>query len=436
MINKVFKFGGASVKDAQSVRNLITILNKYKHEKLLVVVSAMGKTTNALEELLKDAHAENNVKVKTGLEKIKSFHDQIITEIFEHQKTSTVLKETNALFALLEQNLNNIQLPYAQHYDATVRYGELLSTTILNAYLTENEFDVQHILADNYIITDTRFRSAGIVWPETKARIQNLMKAQANHHIILTQGFIGGTLDGSPTTLGREGSDFSAAIFAACLKAEEVWIWKDVPGLLNADPKRFSNTSKIAKIAYSEAIELAYYGATIIHPKTIKPLQNSGIKLFVKSFLNPDLPPSRIEGLHLPGQTVPSYIVKEQQCLISISARDYSFMDEQLLHQILGVINQLRIHVNLIQISALSLSFCFDEDPEKLQKLLLALEKDFNLRYNENLSLFTVRHYDSKIADLLNQNHQILLEQRSRTTLQVVVPELNYQMIDRWIKKP
>ncbi|HOI32160.1 MAG TPA: aspartate kinase, partial [Bacteroidales bacterium] len=388
------------------------------------------------EEILKDAYAKDTVKLKSGLERLKTFHNQIVKEIFNIPKASSVLEQLNELFALLEQNLIKIQLPYVQNYDATVRFGELLSTTILNAYLTENEFNVELLPADKYIITDKRFRSAGIVWPETMARIKALDITNTNNKIFLTQGFIGATVDGIPTTLGREGSDFTAAVFAACLNAKEVWIWKDVPGLLNADPKRFSNTSKIAKISYSEAIELAYYGATIIHPKTIKPLRNSGIKLFVKSFVDPDLPASLIEDLHQAGQNVPSFIVKEQQCLISISARDYSFMDEQLLHKLLGVINQLQIHVNLIQISALSLSFCFDEDQEKLSQLLNALEKDFNVRYNEKLSLFTVRHYNSKIADLLNQHHQVLLEQRSRTTLQLVVPKLHYQLIDSWIKKP
>jgi len=436
MISKVFKFGGASVKDSESVRNLATILKKFECEQLIIVVSAMGKTTNALEKLLKAARSKDAEKLQAGLNQLKQFHYHIISGIFKSKKAENTIESIDSLFSELENKLHHTDLPFDQHYDATVSYGELLSTAILNSFLTEQGFGIGFIDARDYIITDRRFRFAAVDWKETQKRIEQIPKTYPEKQFYLTQGFIGSTAKGSTTTLGREGSDYTAAVFAACLKVPEVWIWKDVPGLLNADPKRFSNTLKISKISYSEAIELAYYGATIIHPKTIKPLQNAGIKLYVKSFLNPEIPPSRISQPDSTFETIPSYIVKENQCLVSISARDYDFMGESMLHELFGLIDQWHIHVNLIQVSALSLSLCFDEDRDKLFQLIEALEKKFIVRYNENLSLFTARHYSSKLAELLNQSHNILLEQRSRSTLQVVVPELKLSQIDEWIKKP
>jgi aspartate kinase len=436
MISKVFKFGGASVKDAESVRNLATILKNYEDEQLIIVVSAMGKTTNALEKLLKAARSNDAGNLQTGLNQLKNFHHHIISGLFDPEKAGSLVVNIDALFIELENQLHHTNLPFDEHYDATVSFGELLSTTILHAYLKVQEFDIELIDARNYLITDHRFRFAGIDWKETQNRIEQLPKTFPKKQFYLTQGFIGSTAKGSTTTLGREGSDYTAAVFAACLKVPEVWIWKDVPGLLNADPKRFSNTHKINEISYSEAIELAYYGATIIHPKTIKPLQNAGIKLYVKSFLNPEIPPSRIGQSLAAIENIPSYIVKENQCLVSISARDYSFMGERMLHELFGLIDKLHMHVNLIQVSALSLSLCFDEDRDKLNQLIEVLEQNFIVRYNEKLSLFTARHYSSRLAELLNQSHTILLEQRSRSTLQVVVPELRLQQIDEWIKKP
>ncbi len=436
MINKVFKFGGASIKDADSVRNMLSILKDFEQEKLVVVVSAMGKTTNALEVLLSQARNQDQQHFDKAFRQLKQYHKEIVSGLFNANECHTVLNQLEALFSVLEKQLYRQDLAYDQHYDATVSYGEILSTTILEAFLKSNNIKVKLLDARDHIITDSHFRYAEVVWDETKNRISKILAANPDNQIYLTQGFIGGTLNGLPTTLGREGSDYTAAVFAACLAAKEVWIWKDVPGLLNADPKQFSNTKKINEISYAEAIELAYYGATIIHPKTIKPLQNTGITLYVKSFLDPSIPPSRIgQGLLLESP-VPSYIIKQSQCLVSISARDFAFMGEKLLHELFGLLDQLNIHINLIQVSALSLSVCFDENVDKLKQLKQKLSDKFLVRYNEKLILFTVRHCNATLADKLNQSHQVLLEQRSRTTLQIVVPELHIEQIDEWIKKP
>jgi len=436
MINKVFKFGGASIKDADSVRNMLSILKDFEQEKLVVVVSAMGKTTNALEALLTHSRNRDQHIFEKEFRQLKQYHKEIVSGLFNANECHTVLNQLEALFTVLEKQLYPQDLAYDQHYDATVSYGEILSTTILEAFLKSNNIKVKLLDARDHIITDSHFRYAEVVWDETKNRISKILAANPDNQIYFTQGFIGGTLNGLPTTLGREGSDYTAAVFAACLAAKEVWIWKDVPGLLNADPKQFSNTKKINEISYAEAIELAYYGATIIHPKTIKPLQNAGITLYVKSFLDPSIPPSRIgQGLVLESP-VPSYIIKQSQCLVSISARDFAFMGERLLHELFGLLDQLSIHINLIQVSALSLSVCFDENVDKLKQLKQKLSDKFLVRYNEKLILFTVRHCNATLADKLNQSHQVLLEQRSRTTLQIVVPELYIEQIDEWIKKP
>lgn len=436
MISKVFKFGGASIKDADSVRNMLSILKGFDQEKLLVVVSAMGKTTNALEALLTHSRNRDQHIFEKEFRQLKQYHKEIVSELFKTNECQIVLNQLETMFTALEKQFSRKVTDYDQHYDATVSYGELLSTAILMAFMQTHGFKVKLLDARNYIITDYRYRYAEVNWDETKSRINKSISGNSDIQVFLTQGFIGGTLDGSPTTLGREGSDYTAAIFAACLAAKEVWIWKDVHGLLNADPKQFSNTKKINEISYAEAIELAYYGATIIHPKTIKPLQNAGITLYVKSFLDPSIPPSRIgQGLLLESP-VPSYIIKQSQCLVSISARDFAFMGERLLHELFGLLDKLNIHINLIQVSALSLSVCFDENMDKLKQLKQKLSDNFLVRYNEKLILFTVRHCNATLADKLNQSHQVLLEQRSRTTLQIVVPELHIEQIDEWIKKP
>ncbi|MBU1369264.1 MAG: aspartate kinase [Bacteroidetes bacterium] len=436
MSRKVYKFGGASVKNAAAVRNLYQILMRYPNQKIILVFSAMGKTTNAIEQLLK-ASRNDQVEVKASLfAMLKSFHFDIAEALFASSEIEPLRAELNTIFNQLDADLDKKHLDYDKHYDTTVSCGELLSTTIISHFLNSQQLSVKTIDARQLILTDNRFRAANVDWEKSSARINEAVSLNESTILLITQGFIGATSTGETTTLGREGSDFTAAIIAYCLGAAEVTIWKDVPGLLNADPKRLAHSEKIDHISYAEAIELAYYGATVIHPKTIKPLQNGKICLRVQSFLHPDLPPSLIDHIEEPAVTVPSFIIKDQQILMSISARDFSFMNEHILHRLLGVFDETRIHINVMQTSALSLSVCFDEDELKLKSLKHKLEAAFSMRYNSHLTLFTIRHYTRNLADKLTHHHEVLLEQRSRTTLQLVVKSLNIQLIEEAMKTP
>lgn len=415
---KVFKFGGASVKDASSIRNMSSILQLFTEENLLVVVSAMGKTTNLLEKLLassrnKDADFESNFS------HLVDFHMNICHELFRNPE--------NHIYHRLQQTLNELRNnlldhktfeSFDYHYDACISYGELLSTYILDAYFQSVNLKFKLIDSRDLIETDNNFRNANVDWQKTEENIRAHIQENQNY---LTQGFIARSNSESTTTLGREGSDYTAAIYAACLNAEEVTIWKDVPGLLNADPKRFDETVKLEEISYNEAIELAYYGATIIHPKTIKPLQNKNIPLNVRSFLHPELAPSVITAKTEADYNVPSYILKENQMLISISPRDFSFMNETNLYRIFGVLSEIKIPVNVMQTSAISLSVCTDFQKDKLDKLIEKLRNDFTVRYNRDLTLLTIRHYNQGALPDFVASRSVLLEQRSRVTLQLVL---------------
>lgn len=424
---KVFKFGGASVKSSETLRNLKRILSNVEYDTILMVVSAMGKTTNALERILFSA-CNKTAEFEFLFSQLKNFHQNICIDLFDKDQPE-LNSELEQLFSSLHHLLvhQEISLSYDEHYDQTVSYGELLATTIVGYYLIHEGFSLKVIDARLYVKTDQQFRSAAIDWQSTEDRIKTLHQEFKHHTILLTQGFIGSTPKGLTTTLGREGSDFTAAIFAYCLEAEEVVIWKDVPGLLNADPKRFNVTQKLEQISYAEAIELAYYGATVIHPKTIKPLQNKSIPLKVQSFLDSNNAPSVIDKNADYDADIPSYIIKENQLLISISPRDFSFMDEAKLHFIFGVFNTSKIHTNLIQTSAISLSVCIDDDSIKLSELLQSLNKDYAVKYNNNLNLLTIRHYSEEDAKRSVESYKILLEQRSRVTLQLVVKRLSQE---------
>lgn len=424
MIRKIYKFGGASVKDANAIRNLKRIVDDHKNEDIMLVISAMGKTTNMIEKILTEFRANNGQLGWEALSPIMEYHEKIIVDLFEESKTDSIIEKFSMLLIELLEKLQETDKPYDVQYDQTVSYGELLSTTIIAAYLNESGIPTRWLDARQYVITDGRFRSANPCWDETRIRINRLNEEHIRGLVCLTQGFIGSTEKGNyPTTLGREGSDFTAAIFANCLDAEEVSIWKDVDGLLNADPKRFKETIKIPHISYSEAIELAFYGASIIHPKTIKPLQNKNIKLQVQSFVHPKMEPSVIDGKPEDG-LIPSYIVKDKQTLISISPRDYSFMNEHNLQIIFGICDSLNIHANMIQTSALMLSFCFDHDEEKLKSLIEALSQHFSIKYNEDLQLFTIRHYEENLENEFIAGRRIYLEQRSRATAQFVIGKM------------
>jgi aspartate kinase len=425
---KVFKFGGASVKDADAVRNVAAILRKYENEKLVVVISAMGKTTNALEKVL-SLWFENNPAKDEYFQGVSDYHLRIIEGLFP-DNTAPVYGEINKLFQELRTYISPApRFSYDKEYDQVVSYGEILSTTIIHQYLFQagipsNFFDVRKLIK-----TDSNFREGRIDWEETTKQIQvalNPVLAKPGNQVILTQGFLGSDADGFTTTLGREGSDFTAAIFAFALEAEEMIIWKDVPGLLNADPKYFSKTEKLGQISYREAIELAYFGASIIHPKTIKPLQNKNIPLRIKSFVDPDSEGSLIHLNTSSDSQIPSFIFKVDQVLISISPRDFSFIDELNLSEILGIFARLNIRINLMQNSAISFSVCVDNNERRLKKLFDELGYKYETRYNKGLELITIRHYDqATINRLLSDEKIILLEMRTRTTAQMVVRPLS-----------
>ncbi|MBR3709472.1 MAG: aspartate kinase [Bacteroidales bacterium] len=425
MIKKIYKFGGASVKDADAVRNLKNIVAQHKDEDIFLVVSAMGKTTNMLEKALKDFRDHDGELGIEALSEVMSYHEKIILDLFDQNHEHPVIESVSSLFIELWEKLQNTDQPYDYQYDQTVSYGELISTTIIQEYLNHCDVPCRWLDARKYVLTDERFRAASPNWDETRLRISKLNDEHIHGIVCITQGFIGSTVDGKHSvTLGREGSDYTAAIFANCLDAEEVTIWKDVDGLLNADPKRFDETVQLPHITYSEAIELAFYGASIIHPKTLKPLQNKNITLKVQSFLNPDHAPSIIDGkADRSIGKVPSYIVKDNQTLVSISPRDYSFMNEHNLRLIFAACDELNIHSNVIQTSALMLSFCFDHDEEKLKGLVGSLRETFQVKYNKGLTLFTIRHYDNAytMGDRFLEGRKVYLKQSSRSTLQYVV---------------
>ena len=432
-INKVFKFGGASVKDAAAVRNLADIVSERLDDNILLVVSAMGKTTNLLERILAEYRRSDGAPGQEAIRPLVDYHQEIMSGLFpdaSHPVYGAVARLVDELRSHLEER----EPDYDKQYDRTVCYGELISTTIVSAYLESRGITSVWLDARQYVVTDRVFRAAGVDWEETEKRIRPLNGRSLPGQVFVVQGFIGGTADGvDSTTLGREGSDYTAAIFANCLDAEEVTIWKDVSGLLNADPKRFSDTVKIPRISYSEAIELAFYGATIIHPKTIKPLQNKNIRLKVQSFLDPSSDPTVIDGSEDARSfsreaTVPSYIVKDRQVLVSISPRDYSFMNEHNLQIIFATCDELHIHANMMQTSALMLSICFDYDEAKLKGLLSRLSDRFSVKYNLGLQLFTVRHYRQEgptpTEEAFLDRKNIIVKQGSRSTLQYVLEPL------------
>lgn len=423
---KIFKFGGASVKDAASVRNVVEILRKHPEKQLIVVLSAMGKMTNAFEELAIYAYEGLHDKAAEQFNKIKLFHHSILEELFpDNNNLGTTY--VSMLFGEIESMIHRKDKgQFDYYYDQLIPYGELLSTGILSAYLEKS--GLRHTLLDarKVISTDAAWRDAKVLWPDTISQIRNAIKIADKIEngipsFILTQGFIGSDPNGNTTTLGREGSDYTAAIFAHALNASKVVIWKDVPGLLNADPQIFPETVKIDRLSYADAIELAYYGAKIIHPKTIKPLQNKKIPLLIKSFADPDAPGSLITDIAGKYEQIPSYIFKFNQILISITPRDFSFINEESLFDIFGIFSQFRIRINMMQNSAISFSVCIDGDRVGFEQLIASLQQKFKVKYNRNLELITIRNYTQACIDKVVNHRQVLLEQRSRATVQLLV---------------
>jgi aspartate kinase len=420
---RVFKFGGASVKSADAVRNVASILKRFSNEDIIVVVSAMGKTTNALEELT-DAFFYGKGDAVKKLDEIKKFHFDIINQLFP-DKTHPVHNEISNTFVELDWAIEEEPTHgYNHEYDQIVSVGEVLSTKIVSEYL--NEAGVKNKWQDvrDLIRTDNTYREGNVDWEETRLLIEKVLlpafDAGEQGRIIVTQGFLGGTSENFTTTLGREGSDYTAAILAFTSGAQDVTIWKDVPGVLNADPKWFDETKKIDQISYHDAIELAYYGATVIHPKTIKPLQNKKIPLYVKSFLHPEDKGTVINDEQHP-LPVPSFIFKINQILLSISPKDFSFIVEESLSNIFRLFHEMQVKVNMMQNSAISFSVSMDNDDRRIPELIRMLQNDFRVLYNDNLELVTIRYYDQATIDRVTTGKEILLEQKSRHTVQLVV---------------
>jgi len=419
---KVFKFGGASVKNAEAVKNVGEVI-KLHQDDLVIVISAMGKTTNNLEKVV-ESYLNKDGKVEENLQVVKDFHATILNELFEN-KNHPIFNEVHNTFVEIEWEIEEEAVrEYDYVYDQIVSVGEVLSSKIVSAYLNLNGLNNKWQDVRNLIQSDNTHRDANIDWELTEKLIQKDITPQFNteyQSIIITQGFIASSSELFTTTLGREGSDFSAGILAYCLNAESVTIWKDVPGMLNADPKWFDDTIKLDNISYLEAVELAYYGASVIHPKTIKPLQNKNIPLYVKSFVSPKDAGTLINNETKTDTAIPSFIFKMNQVLISISAKDYSFVMEHSLSHIFGVFSSFGVKINLMQNSAISFSACVDFDSQKTMQLIDELKKSFKILYNDHLELVTIRHYDQTTIDRVTVGKDILVEQKSRNTARFIM---------------
>jgi len=412
---KIFKFGGASVKDAEGIKNLAKILQKYKAHKPLVIISAMGKTTNQLEEVARAFYLKQE-DIFEKVEKVKLFHKCILDDLFP--KGHSVFDAVNNLFVEVEWALEDDPRPdYPYEYDQIVSIGELVSTTIVSTYL--NEIGLKNIWLDarDLIKTDNKHQDATIDWDLSSKLIK---KHVSGKQLTITQGFIGCTSENFTTTLGREGSDYSAAIFASILDAKKLVIWKDVPGLLNADPRYFPNSIKIEKISFQEAIELAYYGASVIHPKTLQPLKAKGIPLEIRSFVSPDEKGTWIGENETTVPETAFYILKKKQTLLSISALDLDFIVENHMAQIFSVLAKYNATVNLIQNSAVSCSLAIDVDSLQIDFLIAELSKDYRIKYNTGLELLSIRHFNQSNEASILKGKEIILSQENRTTKQVL----------------
>ena len=417
---RVFKFGGASVKDAAGIKNVYDVLQKVGYEDVLLVVSAMGKTTNALELVIKN-YFDKSAELNSSVQEVKKYHNQILMDLFEDEKNE-VFTAVNIQFADLEYFLAHNKSPnYNFVYDQIVSYGELISTTILSHFMNFMGIKTQWLDVRNFIKTDANYRDAEVDWELTQKNIAKNVKRKT---LNITQGFLGSDENNFTTTLGREGSDYTAAIFAYCLNAESVTIWKDVPGVMNADPRYFENASLLNQISYREAIELAFYGATVIHPKTLQPLQKKEIPLYVKSFINPLLKGTSVsKGVDLEPH-LPCFIVKKNQLLISLSSIDFSFIMEENISEIFALFHQFKLKVNLIQNSAISFSVCVEDKFDNFKALNAILSKKFKVEFNENVTLYTIRHFNDSAAKTVEKNKVVLLKQVSRETMQVVTKEV------------
>ncbi|MGB3344768.1 MAG: aspartate kinase [Aequorivita sp.] len=417
---KIFKFGGASTIDAENIRNVASVIKQTDEKNLVVVISAMGKITNALE-IVVDDYFSGNGNYKNSLLKVYDFHHQILIDLF-NSTSHPIFSEIDGKFAQLRGFLeSNKSKNHAFVYDQVVSYGELIASEIISTHLSETGIKNQLLDVRKCIKTDDNYRDANVNWKKTQKRISELVNRRG---ITVTQGFLGAEdVNNFTTTLGREGSDYTAAIFGYCLNAESVTIWKDVPGVMNADPSYFDHTKLFNYISYREAIELAFYGASVIHPKTLQPLQQKEIPLYVKSFLNPLAPGTCVGKDTVRDPAMSSFILKKNQVLISLSSLDFSFMVEDNIGDVFKWLHEYKMKVNLIQNSAIGFSVCIDNKFNNLEPLLAKLREKFSVKWNENVTLYTIRHFNPLEVKALIENKQVLLKQETQETVQLITKE-------------
>lgn len=420
---QVFKFGGASLKDAAAIKNVADILSGFQDQPLLIVVSAMGKTTNALEGVVKAYHAGNNEQARNLLLEVQAAHMGIIEALFQ-AVPNDLIAQLNDLLVSVEWVLDDEpNESYDYDYDQIVSLGELMSSRIVAAYLNERKLATNWLDARDVIITDNIFREGWVQWAETLERAQrNVVPQFEETNFILTQGFIGSTSENFTTTLGREGSDYTAAIFSHCLDAKSMSIWKDVPGVLTADPRIFDNVTKLERLSYKEAIEMTYYGAKVIHPKTIKPLQNKNIPLYVRSFLEP-----QGSGTLISEEIDDSYpamvAIERKQALLHISTRDFSFVAEHHIKELFEQITALRLQVNMMQNTAISFNVVFNDTEGRVDTFIQQIDQKYKTFLDRDLELITVRHFTPQVIERLRQGKIVLLEERLPKTIQMVVKD-------------
>jgi len=421
---KVFKFGGASVKDASAVQNVAKIIALFKGQKIGIVVSAMGKTTNALELVVNALCQREREKFNGLVEELKTFHYDIMQSLFPNAN--------HPIFKQIDEQLEELKAMYDERipdnfnfeYDQIVSLGEVISTIIVNAYLIECGISSRWADARELIRTDNKYREGGVDWNKTELLFQTKFMPKFDEvDVQVTQGFIGHTSEGLTTTLGREGSDYTAGIMAFCCNAESVTIWKDVPGMLNADPKWFDNTVKLDSISFHEAIELSYYGASVIHPKTLKPLQNKDIPLYVKSFIDPNAEGTKIHASTSKDSLIPSFIFKMNQVLFSFTPKDFSFIVEENLSDIFSRLAKADAKINLMQNSALNFSILLDEEKVNVDQIRELFQDTYLVKYNQGLELVTVRHYDQATLDRVTMDKEVILQQKTRETARLIVKQ-------------
>ena len=413
---RIFKFGGASVKDAAGVKNLVEVLQKTGYDNTLIVVSAMGKMTNAMEAVV-NAYFDDKATLPSTVQDVVKYHNDVLLALFSNNQ-HPIFARVKTLFDEVQGFLAWNKSPnYNFVYDQVVGYGELVSTTIISGYLNEVGIKNNWLDVRDVIKTNNNYRDTTVNWEKTQQKVSSLDRKVLN----ITQGFLGSDDNNFTTTLGREGSDYTAAILAYCLNAESVTIWKDVPGVLNADPRYFKETRLLNSISYREAIELAFYGASVIHPKTLQPLQRKEIPLHVKSFFKPENEGTTVgKGIGIEPE-VPCFIVKKNQVLLKLSSLDFSFIVENSISELFKLFHDHKMKVDLIQNSAISFSVCLDNKFGGLEDLLNILKSRFKVVCHEGVSLYTIRHFDEEAIASLHNGHEVILEQRGKETLQLVV---------------